>query len=153
MADSKVTIKLESHLDEAKIDFKRALKQWGEAVGGEMVNLTHRPKSNGGAPVDTGLLRNSMAYAVGGEKAHTIDGSSNYKNEDGKKGGSYSGLAEKDKPGKHTVYVGSNVEYAEIVEDGGQGRKPARMCRNAVRDVKDFAEDFLNFALENNKTI
>lgn len=121
MSNAKITIKLESHLDDAKIDFKRALKQWGNAVGGEMVNLTHRPKSNGGTPVDTGRLRNSMAYATSADNK--------------------------------TIYVGSNVEYAKPVEEGARGHKPARMCRNAVRDVKDFAEDFLQFVLDNNKTI
>jgi len=59
-----ITVTIESNLPEAKKALEYALKQWANYSGGEMVNLTHRDKGNGGTPVDTGRLRNSMSYAT-----------------------------------------------------------------------------------------
>lgn len=114
----KITIKIaiNSHLPEATEALGKALTQWGERTGSEMVNLTHRDRGEGGTPVDTGRLRNSMTYAT---------------SEDHK-----------------TVYVGSNVEYAQTVEEGERGRSGAHMLRNAVMDVGDDAEQYLKEALE-----
>lgn len=78
--------------------------------------------------VDTGLLHNSITYALHGGPAAT----SSYKvdnPEKVKKGqptsGSYSGTAPNE---PHTVFVGTNVEYAPYVEYGhrlpGGGQVP-----------------------------
>ena len=65
--------------------------------------------------VDTGLLRNSITYALHGQGAAT----SSYKADNPKKGtpssGSYSGTAPNE---PHTVFIGTNVEYAPYVEYG-----------------------------------
>ena len=120
------SVKNESHLPEASEALTKALQMWAEMTGGEMVNLTHRDKTDRGTPVDTGRLRNSMAHAAADD----------YK----------------------TVYVGTNVEYAEYVEDGtsradyGFGKGVgAHMLRNAVMDVKDKAEAYLKESLESQK--
>ena len=54
-----------------------------------------------------------------------------------------------------TVYIGTNVEYAEYVEDGtsradyGFGKGVgAHMLRNAVMDVGDKSKEYLQLALE-----
>ena len=62
--------------------------------------------------VDTGLLRNSITFAISGGEANI----SNYKADRGDGAGSYSGSAPdgKDK----AVYIGTNVEYAAYVELG-----------------------------------
>lgn len=57
--------------------------------------------------VDTGLLRNSITYAVHGEAPHK----SSYRSDDGTKSGSYSGTAD---DSKNAVYIGTNVEYAPL---------------------------------------
>lgn len=66
-------------------------------------------------PVDTGLLRNSITHAVAGEPAAT----KSYHADKVKNGtqavGFYQGNSP---PAEHTVYVGSNVEYAPYVEYG-----------------------------------
>lgn len=111
-----ITVSIKSHLPEAKEELKQALEMWAEMTGGELVNLTHRDKAEGGTPVDTGRLRNSMAYAI----------ENDYK----------------------TVYVGTNVEYAESVEEGTRGKSGAHMLRNAVVDVSEFSEKALKEALE-----
>lgn len=62
--------------------------------------------------VDTGLLRNSITFAISGGDANI----SGYKANKGGGTGSYSGSVpnEKDK----AVYIGTNVEYASYVELG-----------------------------------
>ena len=112
-----VTVTVESNVKLAREELERALTQWAEEVGGDMVNLTHRDKTQGGTPVDTGRLRNSMAHSAARDH--------------------------------RTVYVGTNVEYAEPVEEGARGRSGAHMLRNAVMDEKDHATEFLKFVLEN----
>lgn len=69
------------------------------------------------APVDTGLLKNSITHAIGGMmpelseyKADSADKNGEYKT------GSYEGTAEK--RATPTVYIGTNVEYAIYVEEG-----------------------------------
>lgn len=121
-----VTINIESNVSVAEQELKRVLAQWAEVTGGEMVNLTHRPgpRAGGrGTSVDTGRLRNSMDHAA----------------EDDNK----------------TIYVGTNVEYAEFVEEGvsgidyGLGKGVGvHMLRNAVVDVKNYAEEALHELLE-----
>jgi len=65
--------------------------------------------------VDTGLLRNSITYALHGGPAATAS----YKADNPKPGtpssGSYSGVAPNE---PHTVFIGTNVEYAPYVEYG-----------------------------------
>lgn len=73
-------------------------------------------------PVDTGLLRNSITYALGGEQVKNITYTSNDTDKNGKriekKTGQYEGEAERDTHDQVTVYVGSNVEYAPYQELG-----------------------------------
>lgn len=79
--------------------------------------------------VDTGRLRNSITWAVGGESAHAAG---------------YSGTApKKDEP---CVYIGSNVEYAEWIENGTSRMKPRPFLRPAV---EDFADEYKEIAERN----
>lgn len=64
--------------------------------------------------VDTGLLRNSITFARGGQKAN-LD---SYTANKGGGAGSYSGTAPSDGIGEKVVYIGTNVEYAPYVELG-----------------------------------
>jgi hypothetical protein len=70
----------------------------------------------GKAPVDTGLLKNSMTFAMSGEEPIL----KKYSSDDGKKEGEYSGAVPKDE--MMAVYVGTNVEYAPSVEYGHKTR-------------------------------
>lgn len=79
-----------------------------EAVGYQAVSdVTHDP-----IPVDTGLMKNSITFALDGEEARIGSYSADNSNETG----SYHGTAPTDK--KHTVYIGTNVYYAKYVELG-----------------------------------
>ncbi|MBR1911940.1 MAG: HK97 gp10 family phage protein [Treponema sp.] len=83
-------------------DLEEACERALEICGGKAETYA---KKN--CPVDTGLLKNSITHAVGG---HTTSVQT-YKADRGDKTGSYSGTLGKE--GDHTVYIGSNVEYAE----------------------------------------
>ena len=99
---------------------KRALRAVGmQAVKDVVKNV----------PVDTGLLRNSITFAVSGESANK----STYGSKTGNKTGSYSGKAPNEKV--PAVHIGTNVEYAKYVQFG---------------TYKMDARDFLNAPLRAN---
>lgn len=92
--------------------------------------------------VDTGLLRNSITFAMGGEKPAITS----YQANKGGKTGSYSGVApEKKIP---TVYVGTNVEYAAINEVGGRGHRARPFLKPAIEDFKNDYKQILKEELE-----
>lgn len=107
-------------------------------------------------PVDTGRLKNSITFALAGRTAMIATYNpdiTRYKTKTGKtairtrrlKTYSYKGKAPADPGGKpRSVYVGSNVEYAEIVENGTSGRAGKHYLRNAVvnhmEEYKNLAE-------------
>lgn len=64
--------------------------------------------------IDTGLLRNSITYAIGGNAPHK----GSYHDNARKKSGHYEGTTPKDEDGEITVYIGTNVEYGPYVEKG-----------------------------------
>ena len=81
--------------------------------GGKAESYAKQNLTDNGS-VDTGLLRNSITFARGGQKANT----SSYAASKGGVSGSYSGTAPSDKSGEKSVYIGTNVEYAPYVELG-----------------------------------
>lgn len=100
-------------------------------------------------PVDTGRLKNSITYAMAGGPAQISSyGADTGSGDDGEQG-QYSGTAPSDPGGKvRSVYVGTNVEYAEIVEEGTSGRKGRHYLRDAVNnhieEYKSLAERALS---------
>ena len=64
----------------------------------------------------TGRLRNSITFAVSGQRANIRS----YSGDHGEPGGTYSGTAPKDK--NMVVYIGTNVEYAIGIELGTHRR-------------------------------
>lgn len=113
-----------------------AVERGLEAIGMQSVTLTHRDKEQGGTPVDTGRLRNSIAWAT---EKKSGGGS------DGQGGGDAS---EAGKADKYTVVIGTNVEYAESVEEGSSKRKAYHMLRNAINDEMDEKERIMRASLE-----
>lgn len=132
------TDKVLGELDEA-ID--RAL----EAVG-----MAASDYAAANCPVDTGLLRNSITYALHGKEAAISSyESSETSKRTGKtvkkKTGSYSGTAP---DGEKAVFVGSNVEYAAYVEMGASGRTPQPFLKPAIMDHKDEYKRLVEDALK-----
>ena len=96
-----------------------------QAVGYAVAHATEK------GVVDTGLLRNSLTYALAGKTAnkrtyHASSGSSKYTTKEGQvkrhsagstsagtvKIGRYEGEAPENEPKKRSVFIGTNVEYA-----------------------------------------
>ena len=101
-------------------------------------------------PIDTGRLKNSITYAVAGQGASTKSYGPDKPVASDTQSKPYTGKAPSDPGGKpRSVYVGSNVEYAEIVENGVAGRrnKHAHFLRNAIvnhmEEYKSLAEKAL----------
>ena len=98
-----------------------------------------------GCVVDTGLLRNSITFALDGEAAYTGE----YKADRGGKTGAYSGAAPKEGAGSNAVYVGSNVEYAPYVELGTSKQKAKPFLRPAIQDHSGEFEAVVKKNMEN----
>ena len=83
-------------------------------------------------PVDTGRLRNSLTHVVGGNYI-----SKRYFTDAGEYGGSYSGTM--GSKSDLTVYVGTNVEYAENVELGTQRQRAQPYLKPALLNhIKEY---------------
>ena len=83
--------------------------------------------------VDTGLLRNSITFALDGGETNI----SAYKADKGDGEGSYSGSMPKESgKGVRSVVIGTNVEYAPYVELGTSRSKEIPFLRPAVQDHK-----------------
>ena len=99
-----------------------------DAVGMQAATLARLELQNTPSRIDTGLLRNSITWAVSGKapKMGSYKGSDTHTQDSpsvvrrglvGKeapppRSGEYTGTAPDDPEGKKAVYVGTNVEYA-----------------------------------------
>lgn len=104
-----MSVKLVSHVEEVKRSVERSMKRAATIIGGMVESY-----AKGYAPVDTGLLRNSITYALGGEAPARLA----YNNNTGDVLGGYDGSAPQDAEGQVTVYIGTNVQYAPYQELG-----------------------------------
>lgn len=119
MSGATFDFKLKSNRKEVLRGSEEAVERGLAAIGMRAVTYTHRPKERGGTPVDTGRLRNSIAWATASQGGGGTDAPSGGGADD------------------RTVIIGTNVEYGEIVEEGTSKRKPAHMLRNALTDGSD----------------
>ena len=122
--------KLKSNRKEVLRGSEEAVERGLAAIGMRAVTYTHRPKERGGTPVDTGRLRNSIAWATASQGGGGTDAPSGGGADD------------------RTVIIGTNVEYGETVEEGTSKRKPAHMLRNALADGSDEYARIMEAALK-----
>ncbi len=114
-----------------KDNTKEVLSAMGNAIerGLEAVGLAaegHAKKNE--TAVDTGLLRNSITYAVSGKSAHIQA----YESDDGSKSGTYQGQAPEEK--ERAVYIGTNVKYAPNIELGARGKQGLHFLQRAATE-------------------
>ena len=114
-----------------------AIKTALDAIGRQAVSFAVYHCTEQGV-VDTGLLRNSLTYALGGEQvrmaaAYSGDRESKYGGNKAKKSGRYSGVAPADNVGERMVYIGTNVEYAIYNELGWKSRRKKHAARPFLR--------------------
>ena len=130
MSGATFDFELKSNRKEVLRGSEEAVERGLAAIGMRAVTYTHRPKERGGTPVDTGRLRNSIAWATASQGGGGTDAPSGGGADD------------------RTVIIGTNVEYGEIVEEGTSKRKPAHMLRNALTDGADEYARIMEAALK-----
>lgn len=132
--------KTKDHTDEVLSAMEKAIERGLEAIG---MTAEGYAKENETA-IDTGLLRNSITYAISGKSANT----SSYVSDDGKKSGNYSGQAPTD--GEKGVYIGTNVEYAPYIELGTKKIQALHFLQRAAsehgKEYKKLLEDSMKNA-------
>ena len=130
MSRETFNFELKSNRKEVLRGSEEAVERGLAAIGMRAVTYTHRPKERGGTPVDTGRLRNSIAWATASQGGGGTDAPLGGGADD------------------RTVIIGTNVEYGEIVEEGTSKRKPAHMLRNALTDGSDEYARIMEAALK-----
>jgi len=113
-----------------------------DASGMQAATLAARELQKTPSRIDTGLLHNSITWAVGGKPAaissYSADRPSKYNENDvwsilqAARTGSYSGTAPADTEKTRSVYVGTNVEYAIYVHEGTKRMAPNHFLKNAI---------------------
>ena len=123
---------------------EKALEMIGlQAAGYAALNLEDNPRR-----IDTGLLRNSITYAIAGE----APAKQTYSADTGDGSGRYQGKIAKSE-GEKSVYIGTNVEYASYVEYGAKLPSGATMeanhfIKNAVTEHIDEYKDIMERGLK-----
>lgn len=109
---------------------ERALTMIGmEAERNAKIEINNSPKR-----IDTGLLRNSITWALGGKAPNIQTYTADNPKEGRPSSGSYSGTADSK---KDTVFIGSNVEYAQYVHFGTTRMTPNPFLKNAIEKNMD----------------
>lgn len=137
-------IKVVSNTDEFMQEVDRMIPTMLKAIGEEVEGYAKED-----CPVDTGLLHNSITYAIDGETPNITDYSADHPKTAGGEiqKGSYSGeVPAETEPDTRSVYVGSNVKYAEAVElrDGVYHKVgKAHFIRDAFQNNRDEIKDLI----------
>ena len=139
MSKATFEFELKSNRKEVLRASEEAVERGLAAIGMQAVTYTHRPKKRGGTPVDTGRLRNSIAWATASQSGGGMEKPPLCGGTDAPPGGGAD---------DHTVIIGTNVEYGEFVEEGTSNRKPAHMLRNALTDGSDKYARIMEAALK-----
>lgn len=107
------------------------------AIGAEAVTY-----AQGGCPVDTGRLRNSISYMT-----QSKQGGQNSKNGEKAKAEDY---APRGLPDKNSVYIGTNVEYAPAQEYLDMTHKTGgpHFIKNAAANHGDRYKELMEAALK-----
>lgn len=153
-------MKVDLHIETDKLgqELDKAITKALTMVGMQAENYAKLELENDPARIDTGLLRNSITWALGGESpqisSYSGDRNSKYKKNEPIPTGSYSGTAPKDNQSERAVYVGTNVDYAIYVHEGAtlpNGGKiaPNHFLRNACEKNADEFQKMMKDALSN----
>lgn len=126
-------------LRDMKAAVERALTRCGMEAEGYAKDLS---------PFDTGLLRNSITYAISGKPPAQLTYKADKPAKDGKiKIGRYSGNAPDDTV--KSVYIGTNVEYAVDQEIGTYKISPNPFLKPAVADHAQTYRNIIEDEMKN----
>lgn len=136
-------VHIDDHSKEYLSEVADSLEVALESIGIHLAGEAQEELENSPRRIDTGLLRNSITYALDGE----APGISSYHSDDNTKSGSYSGAAPKEKGKDRSVIVGTNVEYAIYVHEGTSRMAPNRFLKNALDRNKDQINEYIKKAM------
>lgn len=124
---ARVTFGMTSYKDEVLRALDSQVELAFQAIGAEAVTYAQKD-----TPVDTGRLRNSIAWATKKDK-----------------GGGDS--TPQGMPEEHSAYIGTNVEYAVYVEYGNQKHAVGKnhFIRDAAANHGEHYQEIMKAALEN----
>lgn len=106
-----------------------------DAAGSQAATLAANELQRSPSRIDTGLLKNSITWALGGKPAAISSYSADRPSKTTGKmppSGSYSGTAPTDRGKTKSVYIGTNVEYAIYVHEGTKRMEPNHFLKNAI---------------------
>ena len=142
------SVEIDDHSDEYLRDVGKALEAALEGVGAHLEGEAKEELSNSPKRIDTGLLRNSITYALDGEPAAMQTYHADNSNKNGSTNiGSYSGTAPKESGDNRSVIVGTNVEYAIYVHEGTSRMAPNRFLKNALDRNQDQIKKYIEDAM------
>lgn len=136
-------VRIDDHSAEYLNEVDKALDAALEAVGIHLEGEAKEELENSPRRIDTGLLRNSITYALDGEAPATAT----YKADKGNESGSYSGTAPKESGKSRSVIIGTNVEYAIYVHEGTSRMTANRFLKNAADRNKDQISEYIKKAM------
>lgn len=118
----------------------------------EAIGLTAEAYAKLDCPVDTGLLRNSITHAVSGERTaiDSYEASRPIKGEDEVRKGTYEGTI--GKKNEATVFIGTNVEYAEEVEYNDRARHTTGKAHFLRDAATTHTQEYKNIVMEQLKS-
>ena len=140
-------VRIDDHSKEYMSAVEKALDTALEAIGIHIEGEAKEELENSPRRVDTGLLRNSITYALDGEATAIKTYHADNANKNGSTNiGSYSRTAPKETKGR-SVMIGSNVSYALYVHEGTVNMSANRFLKNAVDRNKEQINQYLKDAL------
>ena len=138
-----MSITIKDNTDEVLSALEKAIENGLTAIG--MTAEGHAKRKITDYPaVDTGRLRNSITFAISGDKANTPTYTDSEKNTY-----TYEGTAPDDK--EKAVYIGTNVEYGSFVELGTSKMSPRPSLKPAATEYTDEYEKLMEAALKSAK--
>ena len=132
-----VDVKLENNTMKVEAEFGKAMGRALYAIGvtaqGDIVKYMSKPDFTGRDIVDTGRLRGSISFVTPEEESGVYDN-----NASGPDALSGKGL-------ENTVILGTNVEYADEVNNGSKKQKGRKFMENGIEPnwgkYQDLAKD------------
>lgn len=140
------------NIEQAKQEIQQRARKALTAVGIQVTTLAGTEIQKSPSRIDTGLLRNSITYALDGEGAaigsYSADKASRYSGKT-PPSESYSGTTLKEPEGRQAVYVGTGVKYAIYVHEGTDRMAPNRFLKNAVENNQGEIRGIIQKTLQN----
>ena len=152
----------DNHTREILSALDEAVETALDAAGMQAATLSARELQKSPERIDTGLLRNSITWALAGKPAaissYQADRPSEHYSENSvwavlqaaqHGSGSYSGTAPADDEHTQSVYIGTNVDYAVYVHEGTKRMVANRFLKNGVLGNREELTEIIKKTLRN----